>query len=211
MDLFNLRRNFNLDTFYEKDLLPSPIEMLHKWLSQAIEIKALEPSAMTISTVSAEGRPSSRVVLLKELKSEGLVFFTNYESRKGQQIAANKHVAANFIWHELERQVRIEGIAKKLSDEESAAYYKIRPRESQIGAWASPQSKPIPNRQYLDEQLEKFNTHFHDVEIYKPPYWGGYIIVPELFEFWQGRENRLHDRIEYLKQNDEWITRRLAP
>lgn len=211
MELFNIRRDFSLRTLDEPDVLPDPVEMLQLWIDNAIEAEALEPNAMTLSTVSIEGKPSSRVVLLKKLSSDGLVFFTNYSSRKGIQIAANKYVSVNFIWHELERQVRIEGTIYKLSEEDSVSYYNMRPKDSQIGAWASPQSQIILGREYLDEQVDKFTTLFNKKEISKPPFWGGYIIQPELFEFWQGRKNRLHDRIQYTKIRDNWTTDRLAP
>lgn len=211
MDLFDIRRDFSLKTLDEHDALPNPFDMLQLWINNAIESKALEPNAITVSTVSAEGRPSSRVVLLKELKPEGLVFFTNYDSRKGQQIAVNPYVALNFVWHELERQVRVEGVARRLSEEESSRYYAMRPRDTRIGAWASPQSQPISDRHYLDERVKEYADKFADGEIPKPPHWGGYIVEPYLFEFWQGRKNRLHDRIEYLKDRDSWKRERLAP
>lgn len=211
MDLFDIRRDFTWKSLDESDVLSDPIEMLQLWIANAIEAESLEPSAMTLSTVSIEGKPSSRVVLLKKLNSEGLVFFTNYSSKKGVQIAANKYVAANFIWHELERQVRVEGVVNRLSEEDSIAYYNMRPKDSKIGAWASPQSQTILNREYLDEQVEKFASIFSKKEISKPPFWGGYIIHPTLFEFWQGRKNRLHDRIQYTKGKEGWIADRLAP
>lgn len=211
MDLFNIRRDFTLKALDESDILSDPIEMLKLWINNAIEAEALEPTAMTLSTVSIEGKPSSRVVLLKELNSDGLTFFTNYSSKKGVQIAANKHVAVNFIWHELERQVRVEGIVAKLNEADSNAYYSMRPKDSQIGAWASPQSQIILGREYLDEQVKEFTSLFSRMEISKPPFWGGYIIQPQLFEFWQGRKNRLHDRIQYTKSKNGWTIDRLAP
>lgn len=212
MNLFDIRRDFSLKILDEQDSLSDPIEMLRLWLNNAIEAEALEPTAMTISTVSADGRPSSRIVLLKEIKANGLTFFTNYDSRKGVQIANNQYIAANFMWHELERQVRVEGKVKKLADDESDKYYAMRPRDSQIGAWVSPQSQVIPNRLYLDERVSQYRRAFDGKDIHRPSNWGGYVIEPEMFEFWQGRKNRLHDRIEYLKQESGgWITRRLAP
>lgn len=211
MDLYNIRRDFSLKTLDEADAISNPIEMLNLWLDNAIEAKALEPTAMTVSTVSTNGRPSSRVVLLKHLTDEGLEFFTNYDSKKGIEIAENGYVAINFIWHELERQVRIEGIASKLSEEQSVAYFNMRPRSTRIGAWASPQSHVIKNREYLDNQVEKYTKAFDNKEIPKPLHWGGYIIKPESFEFWQGRSNRLHDRLQYTKINEGWKIERLAP
>mgnify|MGYP001236385472 CR=1 FL=1 len=211
MDLYNIRRDFSLKTLDEADAISNPIEMLNLWLDNAIEAKALEPTAMTVSTVSTNGRPSSRVVLLKHLTDEGLEFFTNYDSKKGIEISENGYVAINFIWHELERQVRIDGIAAKLSEEQSVAYFNMRPRSTRIGAWASPQSHVIKNREYLDNQVEKYTKAFDNKEIPKPLHWGGYIIKPELFEFWQGRSNRLHDRLQYTKVNEGWKIERLAP
>lgn len=211
MDLFNVRRDFSLKTLDEEDVLPHPIDMLQQWLDEAIQAEALEPTAMTVSTVSAEGRPSSRVVLVKKINQKGLIFFSNYDSHKGKDIAANNQVALNFIWHELERQVRIEGIIEKVSDEESEKYFKMRPRESQIGAWVSPQSKVIPNREYLNQKIEEITLQFEDKEMDKPTYWGGYIIKPAYFEFWQGRKSRLHDRIQYTPDGNNWKIERLAP
>lgn len=211
MDLFNVRRDFSLKTLDEKEVLACPITMLQQWLDEAIQAEALEPTAMTISTVDANGKPSSRVVLVKEIKQDGLVFFSNYDSHKGKDIAANNQVALNFIWHELERQVRVEGIIEKVSDKESEKYFKMRPRESQIGAWASPQSKVIPNREYLNQKIAEVTLQFEDKEIDKPTYWGGYIIKPAYFEFWQGRKSRLHDRIQYTPDGNNWKIERLAP
>lgn len=211
MDLYNIRRDFSLKTLDESDALNNPIEMLQLWIDNAIEVKAVEPTAITVSTVSANGRPSSRVVLLKHLTNDGLEFFTNYESKKGIEIAENSYVAINFIWHELERQVRVEGIASKLSEEQSIAYYNMRPRSTRIGAWASPQSRVITDRAYLDNQVEKYTKEFEGKEIPKPIHWGGYIVKPDLFEFWQGRSSRLHDRIQYTKEHDVWKIERLAP
>lgn len=211
MDLFNLRRDFSLKTLDEKDVLQSPIAMLQLWLDEAIQAEAMEPTAMTVCTVNAEGRPSSRVVLVKEIKQDGLVFFSNYESHKGQDIDSNKHVALSFMWHELERQVRVEGIIEKASDEASTTYFNMRPRGSQIGAWASPQSKVIPNRAYLDKKIDEVTKQFEGINISKPVHWGGYIIRPTYFEFWQGRKSRLHDRIQYSLDEKGWKIERLAP
>lgn len=211
MDLFNLRRDFSLKKLDEKDVLPCPISMLRQWLDEAIEAKALEPTAMTVSTVNAKGRPSSRVVLVKEVKQEGLVFFSNYDSHKGKDIDSNNQIALNFMWHELERQVRIEGIVEKISDEDSNKYFNIRPRGSQIGAWASSQSHVIPNREYLNQKIEEVTKLVEGKVIDKPPHWGGYIIKPSYFEFWQGRKSRLHDRIQYSPDGNNWIIERLAP
>jgi pyridoxamine 5'-phosphate oxidase len=151
------------------------------------------------------------VVLLKELTSEGLVFYTNYNSKKGQQISTNQHVSAMFFWAETERQVRIKGTAEKISDQNSEAYFLSRPLDSQLGAWASPQSQAIENRKVLDDNYTYYEDYFQHNRIKKPPHWGGFLIRPEYFEFWQGRPNRLHDRLEYVLSDGQWIIRRLAP
>lgn len=212
MDLFNLRRDFSLKTLSKKDALAQPIAMLKQWLDEAIEAEALEPTAMMVSTVNAEGKPSARVVLVKDITEEGLAFFTNYNSRKGHDIEANNHVALNFMWHELERQVRIEGTIEKLSEQASDNYFAMRPRDSQIGASASPQSQIIPNRGHLERKIkETSNLYDGKDKIERPSHWGGYLIRPTYFEFWQGRKNRLHDRIQYSLDGKDWKIDRLAP
>ncbi|NDV97367.1 pyridoxamine 5'-phosphate oxidase [Dysgonomonas sp. 521] len=210
-DLFNIRRDFTLKTLDEKDVLPNPITMFEQWFNEAVKAEALEPNAMNLATVSAEGKPSSRIVLLKQIKPEGFVFFTNYDSRKAQQIAANKYCALDFVWHELERQVRIEGVAEKIPETDSDSYFEVRPAKSKLGAWASPQSHIIPGRAYLEELMSDFETRFAGKEISRPENWGGYIVKPYLIEFWQGRSNRLHDRIQYTLCGNSWKIERLAP
>lgn len=211
-NLYNLRRDFTLKTLNESDLTDSPFLMFEQWLDEAIEVEVFEPNAMTLATATIEGRPSSRVVLLKQITSEGFVFFTNYESRKAQQLDGNKYCALNFIWHELERQVKIEGTAEKIPPEESDKYFEVRPLKSKLGAWASPQSRPIPNREYLENLMTEFESEYKDKEVKRPSNWGGYIVRPSLFEFWQGRSNRLHDRIQYTPtESNGWKIERLAP
>jgi pyridoxamine 5'-phosphate oxidase len=211
-DLYNLRRDFTLKSLDEHDILPDPISMVDQWLNEAIAAQALEPNAMTLSTSTINGKPSSRVVLLKQIKPDGFVFFTNYESRKALQIEENKYVALNFVWHEMERQVRIEGIVEKIPAKDSDAYFEVRPTKSKLGAWASPQSQPIPNRTYLENLIFEFEQKYEGKEIPRPSNWGGYIVKPHLVELWQGRSNRLHDRLQYkLTDNNEWKTERLAP
>jgi pyridoxamine 5'-phosphate oxidase len=166
---------------------------------------------MILSTVSESHRPTSRIVLLKEFNKKGLVFFTNYNSKKGKQIGKHPYGALLFPWHGMERQVRIEGKIKKISGSGSDAYFESRPEGSKIAAWASSQSEEIPSRQYLKAQEKEFKQKFQDGRIPRPPEWGGYRLIPDLFEFWQGRENRLHDRFEYKLQKDKWIINRLAP
>ena len=212
MDLFKIRKDFILKTLNEEDIKDSPYSMLKEWIKEAIIAEVLEPTAMTLSTVSNLGQPSSRVVLLKELKNNGLVFFTNYQSKKSQDIDNNNRVSVNFCWHELERQVRVEGQAFKLDGIASDIYYNMRPKESKIGAWASPQSKKIPNRAFLENLLLEYKNQFASRPITRPVEWGGYIIIPSLFEFWQGRENRLHDRFQYtVTDNQSFFIDRLAP
>ena len=210
-DLFDMRRDFSLKSLEEKDITGDPMIFFDQWLDEAIKEQALEPNAMVLSTSTADGKPSSRVVLLKQTKPEGFVFFTNYDSKKGRQLAADKYCALNFVWHELERQVRIEGIAEKLPEEESDRYFEVRPEGSKLGAWASPQSRVIPDRVYLENLVAMFDEKYKDKPIPRPLNWGGYIVKPTLIEFWQGRKNRLHDRIQYSLIEDKWLIERLAP
>lgn len=195
----------------ECSILKDPFSQLSVWLNDAINEKVQEPTAMVLSTIDENGNPESRVVLLKELTTEGLVFFTNYNSKKGQQIAENKSVSVVFFWPELERQIRIKGNAEKISEEESTAYFLSRPIDSQLGAWASPQSQIIESRMILDDNFTQYKQYFETHEIKKPPHWGGFLIRPDYFEFWQGRSNRLHDRIEFCLENQTWVIHRLAP
>lgn len=211
IDIFDLRRDFTLKTLDEHDVLPNALEQFEVWFNEALEAEALEPNAMSLATASPDGRPSSRIVLLKQIKSDGLVFFTNYDSDKARQIGFNKYCALNFVWHELERQVRIEGIVEKISPQESDCYFEARPLKSKLGAWASPQSGVIPNRQYLEHLVAAFEAKFANQPIERPENWGGYIVKPYLVEFWQGRSNRLHDRIRYRLEDKEWCIERLAP
>jgi pyridoxamine 5'-phosphate oxidase len=209
--LRDIRTNYQKFELTEKNIRKNPFNQMSLWLSEAIESKSPEPTAMVLSTVDNEGNPDSRVVLLKEISDEGLIFFTNYDSNKGKQIANNQHVSVVFLWHELERQIRIKGKAEKISEEESESYFKSRPIESQLGAWASPQSQIIETRQMLDENYAHYQKLYESHEIIKPPYWGGFLIRPVYFEFWQGRSNRLHDRIEFRLSNQSWSLDRLAP
>lgn len=211
MDLFELRRDFTLKTLNEEDVPQIPIPLFEQWLKEAIEAKALEPNAMNIATATPEGKPSSRTVLLKQVTNDGLIFFSNYDSKKGKQIEQNKYCALTFVWHELERQVRIEGIVEKTSDTVSDLYFESRPEKSKLGAWASPQSEAIPNREYLENLITDFETKFSNKEIARPSNWGGYIVTPYAIEFWQGRSSRLHDRIQYSLEKNSWKIERLAP
>jgi len=180
-------------------------------MDEAIRSETNEPNAMTLATADSEGRPSSRIVLLKDLNDQGLVFYTNYNSRKGMQIEANPLGSMVFFWPELERQVRAEGILEKTDQENSDEYFQSRPELSRLAAWASDQSSAIPNRSYLEERMKSISEQFKDQFIPRPPQWGGYILKPRRFEFWQGRRNRLHDRIEYYLYDEGWTIQRLAP
>lgn len=208
----DIRKVYQLKSLLEKDVDANPIKQFKSWWQQAIESKMEEPNAMALSTCDTSGKPSSRIVLLKEIKENGFVFFTNYLSRKGKEIEKNPFVSLLFFWKELERQVRIEGNIKKISAAESDKYFSQRPIESRIGAWSSPQSSVIENREVLKKNVEKYNLKFSAQPIPRPEYWGGYVVSPNLMEFWQGRPGRLHDRLQYsLSENGKWIMNRLAP
>jgi pyridoxamine 5'-phosphate oxidase len=209
--LRDIRTNYQKDELSESSVQEDPLKQFYGWLDDAIKKKIQEPTAMVLSTIDGDGNPDSRVVLLKEITSEGFIFFTNYNSKKGQQISVNQQVSIVFFWSEAERQVRIKGIAEKISEKESDAYFLSRPLESQLGAWASPQSQLIESRRILDDNYSHYQEYFQHNEIKKPPHWGGFLIRPEYFEFWQGRPNRLHDRLEYILSGDHWIINRLAP
>ena len=211
MDITNLRKNYCKYGLNRSDLEKTPLKQFDKWFVQAKEAGVNEPNAMSISTVSAEGFPSSRTVLLKIYDEQGFVFFTNYTSQKAQEIDCNPNVALLFFFFFLERQIRISGQAEKISKKESFAYFTNRPRGSQLGAWISPQSKIIESRDFLQMKLAQIKSKFSNGEIPLPDAWGGYRIVPHRFEFWQGRSNRLHDRFVYEKNDDSWIINRLAP
>ena len=209
--LRDLRTNYQKSELTEDSINSDPFRQLEEWLKSAIEEENPEPNAMVLSTIDGKGFPDSRVVLLKEVNSEGLIFFTNYNSKKGRQLTVNPNVAVNFFWSKTERQVRIKGVAERISEEYSVKYFKSRPIESQLGAWASPQSRIIENRQILEENFSLYQQYFQDHEIIKPPHWGGFLIRPVNFEFWQGRMNRMHDRFEFFLSGNKWIIHRLAP
>ena len=211
MDLFEFRNEYLKNGLERKDLSDSPFEQFGKWFDNAVKCKVLEPNAFSVSTVSAEGKPSSRVVLLKSWDEEGFVFYTNYTSHKAKDIEANPNVCALFTWFDLERQLRINGRAEKVSTAESLRYFLSRPFGSRLGAWVSHQSSIISSRSLLEMQFDKMKRKFAGGEIPLPDFWGGFRIIPESFEFWQGRENRLHDRFAYTKNNDRWDIERLAP
>lgn len=207
----DIRKDYKLQTLREEDVQSDPIEQFTQWWGEAVNSKIEEVNAMTLSTASSDGVPFARIVLLKGLTKEGFIFYTNYESNKGRQLANNPRAALVFFWKELERQVRIEGTVEKVSVEDSEAYFASRPVASKIGAWASPQSSIIEGRSILEENVLKYKAQFGEEDIPKPPHWGGYIVKPFGVEFWQGRRSRLHDRILYTLKDDSWHIERLAP
>jgi pyridoxamine 5'-phosphate oxidase len=209
-DIAQLRRDYELKTLDESHVDRDPMKQFGVWMVEAIHAQVPEPTAMSLATADAKGRPSSRIVLLKGVDPRGFVFFTNYSSRKGRDIAANPQAALTFLWKELERQVRIEGRVEKVTAEESAAYYATRPLGARIGAWASPQSDVIENRAWLESRWEALSKEYGDNPSL-PPHWGGYRIVADHLEFWQGRRSRLHDRITYTRDGSAWKLARLAP
>jgi len=208
----DLRQNYTLAGLSEADLNSDPIAQFNVWFQQALDADLLEPNAMTIATATPDGKPTARIVLLKGVDQRGFVFYTNYESQKGQQLIANPYAALVFLWDKLERQIRIEGKVVKLDREESAAYFHSRPKASQLGAWASAQSRVIPNREVLEQKLEDLQTQYKDETVPIPEHWGGFRVVPNRIEFWQGRPSRLHDRLVYdLKDDHSWQIQRLSP
>jgi pyridoxamine 5'-phosphate oxidase len=209
-DLASLRKSYERAALDEEASLADPLAQFELWLKQALQAQLPEPNAMTLATVGADGRPSTRVVLIKGVDARGIVWYTNYQSRKGQELALHPHAALQFHWVELERVVRIEGVVTQVSDEESDAYYASRPLDSRIGAWASPQSQPIASRAVLVANAAKYSAQFL-LNPPRPPHWGGYRLTPDRFEFWQGRPSRLHDRLRYRLQDGAWIKERLAP
>ena len=210
MKLAELRTDYKLASLDEGDVAASPFTQFDKWFGEATKAELPEPNAMTLATCDASGRPSARVVLIKEYDERGMVFFTNYQSRKGQDLAGNNRAALLFFWPELERQVRIEGRVEMVSAADSDTYYKSRPVLSRIGAWASPQSEVLPSRTALEARFAAFAAE-HGENPQRPAHWGGYRVVPRFFEFWQGRRSRLHDRICYRLSHNTWNIERLAP
>jgi len=211
-NLKELRKEYSLAMLDELHTNTDPILQFKKWFQEAMDAQIIEPYAMTISTVNSAHRPSSRVVLLRDVSEEGFSFYTNYLSRKGQDLAVNPFAAMNFFWPELERQVRIEGKIVPLEADASDAYFASRPRGSQIGAWSSPQSEIIESRKVLEDAVENYIKQFDGKDVERPPHWGGYCLIPDYIEFWQGRESRLHDRICYYQHSDgSWVRSRLAP
>lgn len=210
-ELADFRREYNAEILSENDMPKNPLNLFNEWMKTAIASEICEPNAMIVATATPDGKPSARVVLLKEANDNGFVFYTNYLSRKGREILTNPFVAAVFDWHEIERQVRIEGRVERVSPEDSDAYFNIRPEASKLGAWTSPQSKIIKNREELDSLQAETEARFSQTPIHRPDFWGGFLIRPTTIEFWQGRPSRLHDRLVYHKTEEGWTLHRLAP
>ena len=207
-----IRKEYTRKSLMESDIETDPIRQFDSWWQEAVESKIVEVNAMTLATASADGIPSARTVLMKGFSEKGFIFFTNYDSFKGQQLSENPKACLLFFWKELERQVRITGLVEKLSGEESSVYFQSRPRASQVGAVASPQSQVIESRQWLDEKYKEVFEQFENTTVQRPAHWGGYLVTPVIIEFWQGRPGRLHDRIQYSLLDDaNWKIERLAP
>lgn len=212
MDIDHIRREYLHGGLTRENLKDDPIDQFQFWLQQAVDAQVQDPTAMSIATVSADGQPSQRIVLLKGCDERGFVFYTNQESRKAQEIAGNNKVSLHFAWLELDRQVKICGTAEKVGAKESLKYFLSRPKESQLAAWASEQSRPVSSRQLLEQQFARMKQKFHEGEIPLPSFWGGYRVKPHQIEFWQGGAMRLHDRFQFTLQPDGgWEVRRLAP
>lgn len=211
-NIADIRKDYQMQSLLETDVAADPFVQFNRWWDDAVKSELDEINAMTLATASATGIPSARIVLLKSVSEEGFVFFTNYNSHKGKELEENPNACLVFFWKELERQVRISGKVEKVSGDESDEYFSSRPEGSRIGAWASPQSHIIASREIIEANIVKYQQQFSGGEISRPPYWGGYIVIPTTIEFWQGRPNRLHDRILYSKLKDEnWQVVRLAP
>lgn len=212
LNIAQIRTDYALQSLDIAEVAVNPFVQFQQWLEQAIQAAVLEPTAMHLATAGKDNRPAGRVVLLKGVEQEQFVFYTNYESEKGQALSENPYASLTFFWAELQRQVRITGKVEKVSEETATAYFHSRPRESQIGAWASPQSHAIASRQVLEAKYAELVAQFENLPaIPKPAYWGGYALIPDSFEFWQGRPSRLHDRIAYTIEAGDWKIERLAP
>ncbi len=210
-DISIIRRNYSLEILDESNVEANPFKQFSKWMEETLKSDLIDPTAMALATSDKKGIPSLRMVLLKGFDEQGFVFFTNYESHKGNDLINNPNASILFFWKELERQIRISGTIEKTSAKESEEYFHSRPIESQLGAWASRQSSIIADRKYLENEFHNLSIMYRDKQIPLPPFWGGFRLIPIYFEFWQGRENRLHDRISYRINNNNWEIARLSP
>jgi pyridoxamine 5'-phosphate oxidase len=209
-EIAGIRKEYSSHSLLEESVEKDAIKQFSCWWEEALRSQVDEINAMTLATCNLASKPSARMVLLKGFSQEGFIFFTNYQSKKGMELIENPNASLVFFWRELERQVRIDGTVKKVSEDQSDEYFNIRPFQSRISAFSSPQSQVIESREALENMVER-NKKLYDAEIKRPPYWGGFIVNPELIEFWQGRPNRLHDRLQYTRQGNNWIIERLAP
>jgi pyridoxamine 5'-phosphate oxidase len=210
-DLARVRKEYSRHALDESDVDLNPLVQFNRWFQEALNAALSEPNAMVLATATPEGKPSARVVLLKGYDERGMVFFTNYEGRKSVELHANPYAALAFYWIELERQVRIEGTVEKTTRQESEEYFRTRPLESRLSAWASKQSTVIPSRNFLEQKMTDLKSRYENQEVPLPAFWGGFRLQPQMFEFWQGRENRLHDRIRYTQRGGVWVIERLSP
>ncbi|MBV9386471.1 MAG: pyridoxamine 5'-phosphate oxidase [Chroococcidiopsidaceae cyanobacterium CP_BM_ER_R8_30] len=212
LSVADIRKDYTLQGLSEADADPNPFQQFSKWFNQALQAQLPEPNAMTVATVTPDGKPRARMVLLKNFDTSGFVFYTNYKSQKGQELAGNPQAALVFWWAELERQVRIEGYVEKVSTQESDEYFHSRPKNSRLGAWVSNQSQVIENREVLEARLQELQAQYEHQDVPRPPHWGGFRVVPAVIEFWQGRPSRLHDRLQYVRVSEtDWVIERLSP